>query len=119
MFYLHELALLQRFGSDEVMKEQYLRLLSKFRMIRIVPLAVPAISAGLALWDYKKAMSVAHSDSDLAKVFVQDPGAIARIRLTFNRLAEVSLDEEQSRRKLAEYAGRPREELDDSGSLLA
>ncbi|MDT7786437.1 MAG: hypothetical protein QOF58_4856 [Pseudonocardiales bacterium] len=119
VFYIHELALQQRFGSDEVMKDQYLRLLSKFRMIRIVPLEVPAISAGLALWEFKKAMPVAHSDCDLAKVFVQDPGAIARIRLTFNRLAAVALDEEQSRRKLAEYAGKPREELDDPGSHLA
>ncbi|HEX8867988.1 MAG TPA: helix-turn-helix transcriptional regulator [Lentzea sp.] len=119
MFYIHELALQQRFGSDEVMKNQYLHLLSKFRMIRIVPLEVPAISAGLVLWEFKKAMPVAHSDCDLAKVFVQDPGAIARIRLTFNRLAEVALDEEQSRWKLAQYAGQPREELDDPGSHLA
>ncbi|PWK83052.1 hypothetical protein C8D88_112304 [Lentzea atacamensis] len=101
------------------MEDQYLRLLFNVRMIRLVPADVPAISAGLMLWEFDKAKPVAYSDADLAKVFVQDPGAIARTRLIFNRLEELALDEEQSRRKLAEYAGRPREELDDAGPHLA
>ncbi|WP_434452624.1 Scr1 family TA system antitoxin-like transcriptional regulator [Lentzea sp. E54] len=64
-------------------------------------------------------MPIAYSETDLTQVFVQDLGAIARTRLIFNRLAEVALEEEQSRRKLAEYVGTPREDLDDRGPHLA
>ncbi|GAB2823269.1 hypothetical protein GCM10027200_23390 [Lentzea nigeriaca] len=64
-------------------------------------------------------MPVAFVDTDLAKVFVQDPGAIVRTRLLFNRLDEVALDPEQSRTRLAEYVSPPREELDDPGTRMA
>ncbi len=119
LFYVHELALRQRFGDDHVMEDQYARLLFHARIVRIVPADVPAISAGLVLWEFDKAMPVAHSDSDLAKLFVQDPGVIARTRLIFNRLEEVAMDEEQSRRTLAEYVSPPREEFDDTGPHMA
>ncbi|ANZ36533.1 hypothetical protein BBK82_11120 [Lentzea guizhouensis] len=119
VFYIHELALRQRFGDDQVMEEQYLQLLFNVRLIRIVPADVPAISAGLILWEFEKALPVAFNDSDLAKVFVQEPGAIARIRLTFDRLQQVALDEEQSREKLMEYISLPREGFDDRGPRMA
>lgn len=119
VFYIHELALQQRLGDDRVMEEQYLKLFFNAHFIRIVPAEVLAISACHVLWEYEKAMPIAYSETDLAKLFVQDPGAIARTRLTFHRLEEVALDAEQSRRKLAEYVGRPREELDDSGPRMA
>ncbi len=76
-------------------------------------------ATGCVLWEYDKARPVVFSETNLAKVFVQDPGAIARTRLLFNRLDEVALDEEQSRSRLAEYVSRPREELDDSGPRMA
>ncbi|MEU7475441.1 helix-turn-helix transcriptional regulator [Lentzea sp. NPDC042327] len=119
LFYIHELALRQRFGDDQVMEEQYLHLLFNVRLIRIVPADVPAISTGLILWEFEKALPVAFNDSDLAKVFVQEPGAIARIRLTFDRLKQVALDEEQSRQKLMEYISLPREGVDERGPRMA
>jgi hypothetical protein len=76
-------------------------------------------STGCVLWEYEKASPVAFSDTDLAKVFVQDPGAIARTRLLFNHLEQVALDAEQSRSKLAEYVSSPREEHDVPGPHLA
>jgi transcriptional regulator with XRE-family HTH domain len=119
VFYVHELALRQRIGSDQVMRDQYQRLLSRVRMIRIVPQDVIVNSSGILLWEYEKAMPVAYSESDLSQVFVQDPAAIARTRLLFNRLEQVALDAEQSRRKLAEYVSPPREDLDGPGPHLA
>jgi transcriptional regulator with XRE-family HTH domain len=119
VFFLHELALQQRFGDDRVMEDQHLQLLFNAHLIRIVPGDVPAISAGLMLFEFDKAPPVAHHDSDLAKLFVQDPGAIVRTRLIFSRLEEIALNEEQSRRKLAEYVSPPREEFDGRGPRLA
>ncbi|MEV6239388.1 helix-turn-helix transcriptional regulator [Lentzea sp. NPDC051838] len=119
VFYIHELALRQQVGDAQVMEDQYLQLLFSADLVRLVPADVLVNSAGLRLWEYGKAMPIAYSETDLTHVFVQDRGAIARTRMIFNRLEEVALDEGQSRSRLAEYAGRPREELDDSGSLLA
>ena len=119
LFYVHERALQEQIGDGRVMEEQYLQLLFAARMIRIVPASEPIAWSDCVLWEYEKAMPVAFSDTDLAKVFVQDPAVIVRTRLLFDRLAEVALDEEQSRSKLAEYVGSPREDLDDSGTRLA
>ena len=101
------------------MEDQYARLLFNTHVIRIVPADVVVPSSGCVLWEYEKVLPVAFGETDLAKVFVQDPGAIARTRLLFNHLDQVALDEEQSRSKLAEYVGQPRGELDASGPHLA
>jgi transcriptional regulator with XRE-family HTH domain len=119
VFYIHELALRQQVGDEQVMADQYLQLLFNAHIVRVVPADVLVNSAGILLWEYEKAMPVAYSETDLTQVFVQDRGAIARTRLVFDRLAEVALDEEQSRRKLAEYVNLPREDLDDPGPHLA
>ncbi len=119
LFYVHELALRQQVGSDRIMEDQYARLLFNTHVIRIVPEDVVIPSSGCVLWEYEKAAPVAFGETDLAKVFVQDSGAIARTRLLFNHLEEVALSEEQSRSRLAEYVGRPREELDHAGPHLA
>lgn len=119
LFYVHEHALQTQVGSSEIMNDQYARLLFNAHMIRIVPADTSLVASSCVLWEYEKAMPVAFTSTDLAKVFVQDPGAIARTRLLFDRLAEVALDEEQSRSKLAEYVGRPRKDLDDPGTDLA
>jgi hypothetical protein len=119
LFYVHELALLQRVGDDKVMEDQYARLMFNTDIVRIVPLDVVVPSSGCVLWEYEKSKSVAFSETDLAHMFVQDPGAIARTRLLFDHLAEVALDAEQSRRKLAEYVSPPREEFDGRGPRLA
>ncbi|MCP2244074.1 hypothetical protein LX86_002804 [Lentzea aerocolonigenes] len=101
------------------MEDQYLRLLFNVHMVRIVPEDAPVIASSCTLWEYEKAMPVTFIEADLVNVFVQDPGAIIRTRMLFDRLAEVALDEEQSRRKLAEYVGRSREDLDDPGTCMA
>ncbi|MEU7476008.1 helix-turn-helix transcriptional regulator [Lentzea sp. NPDC042327] len=119
MFYIHELALKQQVGDDQVMEDQYLQLLFNAQLIRIVPEEVLANSAGLWLFEFEKATPLAYNETDLAQLFVQDPAAIARTRLTFHRLGKVALDAEQSRSKLAEYVSRPRGDFDGSGPLLA
>ncbi len=119
LFYIHELALQQRLGDDQVMEEQYVKLYFNAHLIRIVPAEVLAISACYVLWEYEKAMPIAYSETDLAKLFVQDQVPSQGPGWTFHRLEQVALDAEQSRRKLAEYVGRPREELDDPGPRMA
>ncbi len=119
LFYIHEHALRTRVGDDRVMEAQYARLLFRQHRIRIVPVDAALVATSCVLWEYEKALPVAFTSTDLAKVFVQDPGAIARTRLLFDRLAEVALDEEQSRSKLAEYVGRPREDFDAPGTRMA
>ncbi|ANZ35409.1 hypothetical protein BBK82_04235 [Lentzea guizhouensis] len=106
LFYVHEFALQQRVGGRRVMEDQCARLLSEKHLIRVVPTRVVVPSNGCLLWEYEKAAPVAFSETELAQVFVQDPSAIARVRLLFDRLAEVALDAEKSRDKLVEYAGR-------------
>jgi hypothetical protein len=119
LFYVHELALRQKVGDDQIMEDQYARLLFNTHVVRVVPAHVVVPSTGLVLWEYEKSLPVAFSDTDVAKVFVQDPGAIARTRLLFTHLEQVALDEEQSRRKLAEYVSPPREDFDGRGPRLA
>ncbi|MDX8030206.1 helix-turn-helix transcriptional regulator [Lentzea sp. BCCO 10_0856] len=119
LFYIHEHALRTRMGDDRIMEDQHLKLLFNAHMIRIIPADAALIASSCSLWEYERAMPVVFVETDLAKVFVQDPGVIVRTRLLFDRLAEVALDEEQSRSKLAAYVGQPREELDDSGQDLA
>jgi hypothetical protein len=101
------------------MDDQYARLLFSAHFIRIVPANAPVIATNCTLWEFEKAMPVAFIEGDLVNVFVQDPGAIVRARLLFDRLAEVALDAEQSRMKLAEYVGRPREDHDGAGTRMA
>ncbi|MEU0886080.1 helix-turn-helix transcriptional regulator [Lentzea sp. NPDC005914] len=119
LFYIHEIALQQRVGDDRIMKGQYARLSHDTHVVRIVPWDVVVPSYGCVLWEFEKSKPVAFSETDLAQVFVQDPGAIARTRLLFDHLDEVALDAGQSRRKLEEYISPPREEFDGRGPRLA
>ncbi|HEX8865936.1 MAG TPA: helix-turn-helix transcriptional regulator [Lentzea sp.] len=119
LFYVHELALQQTIGDDQIMREQYARLLFKTHTVRIVPAHVVVPSSGCVLWEYEKMLPVAFGETDLAKVFVQDPGGIARTRLLFEHLDGVALDAEQSRSRLTEIASPPREEFDVRGPRLA
>jgi hypothetical protein len=119
LFYVHENALRLQVGDSRIMDDQYARLLFSAHFIRIVPANAPVIATNCTLWEFEKAMPVAFIEGDLVNVFVQDPGAIVRARLLFDRLAEVALDAEQSRMKLAEYVGRPREDHDGAGTRMA
>ena len=114
VFYIHEIALQQQVGDLQVMEDQYTRLLFHSHIVRLVPESVIATSAGFVLWEFEKAKSISYSETEFARVFVQDPGAVARTRDHFNHLSKVALDQEQTQNKLLEYIGKPREELDRS-----
>ncbi|MCR3754373.1 hypothetical protein LX88_008385 [Lentzea californiensis] len=119
VFYVHEHALELQAGSAEVMEDQYARLLFNTHIIRIVPKDAPIVASSFVLWEFEKARSLVFSETIHANVFVEDPGAIARTRLIFDRLDQLALSAEQSRSKLAEYVSPPREDFDDSGPHLA
>ncbi|MCP2242562.1 helix-turn-helix domain-containing protein [Lentzea aerocolonigenes] len=119
LFYVHQHALQLQVGNSEIMEDQYARLLFDTHVIRIVPANAPVLASDCVLWEFDKSRPVIFSDTDHAKVFVQDPGAIARSRLIFDRLDQFALGAEQSRSMLADYVGRPRREHDDSGAPLA
>ncbi|SFR24699.1 Helix-turn-helix domain-containing protein [Lentzea waywayandensis] len=119
VFYIHENALRLRVGSSAIMEDQYARLLFHAHAIRVVPADAPVVASSCSLWEFEKSRPVVYSETELTNVYVQDPGAIARTRLLFDRLDEVALDAEQSRSRLADYVGRPREDSDDAGPHLA
>ncbi|MDX8146870.1 helix-turn-helix transcriptional regulator [Lentzea sp. BCCO 10_0061] len=119
VFYIHEHALDRQVGSAAVMEDQYARLLFNTHTVRIVPKDAPIVASSFVLWEFEKARSLVFSETIHANVFVEDPGAIARTRLLFDRLDQVALSAEQSRSKLADYVSPPREDFDDSGPHLA
>ncbi|HEX8864074.1 MAG TPA: helix-turn-helix transcriptional regulator [Lentzea sp.] len=121
VFYVHELALRMRLGSERIMDEQYRRMLFNTHVLRLVPAHVTsaALHAACVLYEFNKASPVVFSSTDTAKVFAQDSAAVERSRKVFERLDAVALDEEQSRRKLAEYVGGLREEPHEPRSDLA
>lgn len=121
-FYVHENALRLRFGSEQLVVEQIRRLLFRTHVLRIVPEScglAGVLAANHVLWEYDKAASVVFTESEMAKVFVQDPAAITRCKSIFERLDAVAMSEGQSRSLLANFAGRPREGLNASGLRLA
>ncbi len=64
----------RRLVTAGVMEDQYARLMFEAHRIRIVPTDAPVIASSCTLWEYEKAMPVAFVETDLANVFVQDPG---------------------------------------------
>lgn len=120
-FYVHELALQMRLGDAWIMADQFRRLLFRSHVLRIVPAKVKgaAFHSKCTLFEFDKVSPVVYTESDLANVFAQDGGAIARSRKLFEHLDEVALDEEQSRRKLAEYVSGLREDGHDPRTDLA
>ncbi|NKE55496.1 helix-turn-helix domain-containing protein [Lentzea sp. PSKA42] len=120
-FFVHELALQIRLGDDQVMEEQYMRMLFKTHFLRIVPAKfMPvALRSKTTLFEFKKAPPVAYAETDLAKVFAQDGAAVKKAEKLFARLDDIALDEEQSRRKLAEYVSGLRKDPHGSGPDLA
>lgn len=100
-FYVHEDVLLRCVGSDQIMAAQVTRLMFHTHVLRIVPECV--YQAAYKLLEYEKDKPVVYLDSDLVQVFAQDPRAIARCKLVFERLDEVALDESESRALLMQY----------------
>jgi hypothetical protein len=121
LFYVHELALRMRIGDAKVMEDQYLRLLFNAHILRVVPVSVKPVTlrSKCTLFEFAKASPLAYTESDLAKVFIQDDAAIAATRKLFERLDAVALDEEQSKNRLAEYVSGLREDPHDWRADLA
>ncbi|HEX7308580.1 DUF5753 domain-containing protein, partial [Lentzea sp.] len=121
VFYLHEIALQVHLGDAQDVLEQYLRLLHRSHVLRIVPTSAmkAAVQPKCTLFEFEKASAVAYTESSLAKVFAQDKAAVTRSRALFKRLDAVALDEEQSRSMLAEYVSKLRGESHGSRTDLA
>lgn len=119
LFYVHELALRMQLGDARVREDQYLRLLFNTHNLRVVPANVSAFRSPATLYEFGKASPVVYTESDTAQVYAQDSVAVARARRLFQRLDAVALDEEQSKRKLAEYVSGLREDPHVGGTELA
>ncbi len=121
LFYVHELALQLRLGDAQLMEDQYLRLLFNTHILRIVPahIRIAALQAKCTLYEFEKADPVVFSETGSAQVFAQGPEVVARARHAFQQLDAVALDEEQSKRKLAEYVSALREDPHAPGTDLA
>ncbi len=121
VFYVHELALRTRLGDAALMEDQYLRLLFKTHVLRVVPASAKGTAhhSKCTLYKFEKAAPVVYSETNLAEVFAQDSRAVARIGRLFERLDAVALDAEQSRSKLMEYISALREDTDGPGTDLA
>lgn len=119
VFYLHELALRMPLGDARLREDQYLRLLWKTHVLRIVPANVCAFRSAATLYEFGKASPVVYSETDTAQVWAQDGVAVARAKRLFQRLDAVALDAEQSERKLMEYVSALREDRHGGGTDLA
>lgn len=112
-FYIHENALRLAVGSAEVMQDQLMRLLFNTHCLRVIRAASgPAgvFMANYVLWNFEKRSTVAHSESEIAQVFVQDPAGVNGCKKIFERLDAVALGEAQSRAMVADLASRVRED---------
>jgi hypothetical protein len=122
LFYVHELALQLRVGDDQLMEEQYLRLLFNTHILRIVPMsagAAPVRQSARMLFSFEKHTPVAYSENALGQVFAHDGGAIRDSREFFKWLDACALDEGQSRSLLANYVSGLRKDLDEPRAELA
>jgi transcriptional regulator with XRE-family HTH domain len=121
-FYLHELALQLKVGDDQLMEEQYLRLLFNTHILRIVPMSAgpaPIRRPARMLFTFEKHTPVAYSETDLGQVFAHEGAAIKDSREFFKWLDAHALDEGQSRSLLANYVSGLRKDLDEPRAELA
>ncbi|TWP47770.1 helix-turn-helix domain-containing protein [Lentzea tibetensis] len=115
-FFIHENVLQMKVGGDELMARQIRRMLHNTHTVRLIPasVAIP-FSASYVLWEYERTAPVAFTSNDIAKVFAQDPAAVATVKSIFQRLDAVALDAGQSRRELSKLVIISREERDAPG----
>jgi hypothetical protein len=105
VFYLHEIALRVRLGSEQVMHDQHVKLLAHANIVRIVPAeaTTAAFQSKCTLFEFGRTSPLVYAESGHAKVFAQDAAAVDRAEKLFDLLDSVALDENQTRRKLTEY----------------
>jgi hypothetical protein len=108
VFYLHEIALRMRLGSEQVMHDQHLKLLAQSNIVRIVPMeaTTAAFQSKCTLFEFERSLPLVYAESGHAKVFAQDAAAVDRAEKLFDLLDSVALDENQTRRKLTEYTSQ-------------
>jgi transcriptional regulator with XRE-family HTH domain len=122
LLYVHELALQFAVGDDQLMEEQYLRLLFHTHILRIVPLSAgtaPVRQSARMLFSFEKHTPLAYSENALGQVFAHDGAAIRDSREFFTWLDARALDEGQSRSLLANYVSGLRKDLDEPRTDLA
>jgi transcriptional regulator with XRE-family HTH domain len=122
LFYVHELALQLQVGGDQVMEEQYLRLLFHTHILRIVPMSAgtaPVRQSARMLFSFEKHTPLAYSENALGQVFAHDGAAIRDSREFFKWLDARALDEGQSRSLLANYVSGLRKGIDVPRANLA
>ncbi|WNV89807.1 helix-turn-helix transcriptional regulator [Umezawaea sp. Da 62-37] len=111
VFYLHEAALRTMVDSGATMEDQmmHLVLMSNWRKIsiRVIPRSAPGatwLRGQFMIMDYARYRSVVYVEQEISSLFLDEPTPVATYRLMAERLAEVALDEEESRSMLADLA---------------
>jgi Domain of unknown function (DUF5753)/Helix-turn-helix domain len=107
-FYIPEQAMRLRVGPDEVMQEQYLHLVLTAGLenvtVRVVPTTVGAFSA-FQLMEFREHRPIVYLDDfRFGGLVLEDPNYVNSYRELAAVLAEVALDEGQSREYAAELA---------------
>ncbi|SNR56320.1 Helix-turn-helix domain-containing protein [Haloechinothrix alba] len=111
LFYVHEQALRLPVGGARVMHEQLLQLVFVTSLphcsIRVVPTATgahPGLSGPFRLMQDAEHRPMVYVENETASLFLESPEDVSTYRRILARLAELALDEGQSRAWLAELA---------------
>jgi transcriptional regulator with XRE-family HTH domain len=107
-FYLHEQALHLEVGSSKVMHEQMLKLVLVAALdhvtIRVVP-SVSAFGGAFTLFEHQGYPPLVYLDTYKTGLFLEDQEFVDPFRELVPVVAEVALDEGQSRELIADLAG--------------
>ncbi|WP_157357516.1 helix-turn-helix domain-containing protein [Amycolatopsis nigrescens] len=110
-FFVHEFALRLPVGGPAVMSAQLHRLLEMsvrpYLKLRVVPAEIgshPAALGSFILMDFTEFRSVVYLESELSAQFLEVPAQVSIYRRILKSLAEVALDEGESRELIANLA---------------
>lgn len=123
VFFVHENALRLPVGNDAIMNDQLLHLVFASARphisVRVIPAAagpLPGMGGAFNIWAYHKARPVVYMENDATNLFLDGDRYVGQYRDIWARLAGAAMDEEHSRRWLAQLAtehDRLREDHDD------
>ncbi|MDV6014405.1 helix-turn-helix transcriptional regulator [Haloechinothrix sp. LS1_15] len=126
LFYVHEHALRLPVGGAAVMHEQLLQLVFVTSLphcsVRVVPNSAgahPGLAGPFRLMEYTDHPPVVYVENEVSSLFLEQPADIATYRRILAHLAELALDEGQSRQRLAELASEYDRAEDGSRCLPA
>jgi transcriptional regulator with XRE-family HTH domain len=125
VFFIHENALRLPVGNDAVMNDQLLHLVFASSRphisLRVVPTKAGARGAARAfvLLGYSKAKPLVYLEHDAASLFLDGSRYVDSYRDNMSRLASAALDEDESRRWLAELANEHDRPPKDAGVVAA